>query len=186
LLRFFLHLSSFEPFWIRIRIPNADPDQGDQLNADPCGSGSETLVETKTFFSFSQKLFVFAKVFAKIGREIENFREIFRLRISFLRKDIAKILHFKVNFSACTISCLICFETLSGFDPPVAYIYNNTAVSFVLKQDPDLFWTSFASWNSDVSRHFRFPRNFFSLKFRFRESFHLSFPENFRYFRNFT
>jgi hypothetical protein len=27
--------------WIRIRIRNADP--GDKFNADPCGSGSETL-----------------------------------------------------------------------------------------------------------------------------------------------
>jgi hypothetical protein len=34
--------------------------------------------------------------------------------------------------------CLICFETLSGFDHPVGYLYNKTAVSFVLKQYPDL------------------------------------------------
>jgi hypothetical protein len=30
--------------WIRIRIPK--PDQGDKLNADPCGSGSVTLIIT--------------------------------------------------------------------------------------------------------------------------------------------
>jgi hypothetical protein len=42
-LRFFLHFSSFWTSWIRIRIPNADPDPGDLLNADPSGSGSETL-----------------------------------------------------------------------------------------------------------------------------------------------
>ncbi len=30
--------------WIRISIWNADPDPGDKFNADPCGSGSETLV----------------------------------------------------------------------------------------------------------------------------------------------
>jgi hypothetical protein len=39
---FLLNFSSFETSWIRIRIPNADPDPGDQLNADPSGSGSET------------------------------------------------------------------------------------------------------------------------------------------------
>ncbi len=33
------------PSWIRIRIRNlnADPDPATQINADPCGSGSETL-----------------------------------------------------------------------------------------------------------------------------------------------
>ncbi len=33
------------PSWIRIRIRNlyADPDPAAQINADPCGSGSETL-----------------------------------------------------------------------------------------------------------------------------------------------
>ncbi len=37
---------SFLPSWIRIRIPNlnADPDPAAQINADPCGSGSETLI----------------------------------------------------------------------------------------------------------------------------------------------
>jgi hypothetical protein len=30
--------------------------------------------------------------------------------------------------------CLICFETLSGFDHLVGYLYNNTDVSFVLKK----------------------------------------------------
>jgi hypothetical protein len=30
--------------WIRIRNKNADPDPATQINADPCGSGSETLV----------------------------------------------------------------------------------------------------------------------------------------------
>ena len=28
---------------MRIRILNADPDPGDKMNADPCGSGSEAL-----------------------------------------------------------------------------------------------------------------------------------------------
>jgi hypothetical protein len=36
------------PSWIRIRIRNlnADPDPATQINADPCGSGSETLILT--------------------------------------------------------------------------------------------------------------------------------------------
>jgi hypothetical protein len=37
---------NFISSWIRIRIWNADPDPGDKFNADPCGSGSETLLET--------------------------------------------------------------------------------------------------------------------------------------------
>jgi hypothetical protein len=32
------------PSWIRIRNLNADPDPATQINADPSGSGSETLV----------------------------------------------------------------------------------------------------------------------------------------------
>jgi hypothetical protein len=36
--------ANFISCWIRIRIPNADPDPGDKSTADPCGSGSETLV----------------------------------------------------------------------------------------------------------------------------------------------
>jgi hypothetical protein len=31
------------PSWIRIRNLYADPDPAAQINADPCGSGSETL-----------------------------------------------------------------------------------------------------------------------------------------------
>ncbi len=43
---------------IRIRIFNADPEPGTQMNADPCGSGSETLTvkflfEKKRFGAFS-------------------------------------------------------------------------------------------------------------------------------------
>ncbi len=39
-------MGSFSPSWIRIRIRNlyADPDPTAQINADPCGSGSETLL----------------------------------------------------------------------------------------------------------------------------------------------
>ncbi len=36
---------NFISCWIRIRIRNADP--GDKSNADPCGSGSETLIVSK-------------------------------------------------------------------------------------------------------------------------------------------
>ncbi len=37
--------ANFISSWIRIRIRiwNADSDPGDKFNADPCGSGSETL-----------------------------------------------------------------------------------------------------------------------------------------------
>jgi hypothetical protein len=35
--------ANFFSCWILIRIRNADPDPGDKFNADPCGSGSETL-----------------------------------------------------------------------------------------------------------------------------------------------
>jgi hypothetical protein len=38
---------NFISCWIRIRIRNADPDPGDKSNADPCGSGSETLIVIK-------------------------------------------------------------------------------------------------------------------------------------------
>jgi hypothetical protein len=36
---------SFLPSWIRIHnlYADPDPDQAAQINADPCGSGSETL-----------------------------------------------------------------------------------------------------------------------------------------------
>jgi hypothetical protein len=45
ILYFFYFCGSFLPSWIRIRIRNlnADPDPATQINADPCGSGSETL-----------------------------------------------------------------------------------------------------------------------------------------------
>jgi hypothetical protein len=45
ILDFFLFFGSFLPSCIRIRNLNADPDPdpATQINADPCGSGSETL-----------------------------------------------------------------------------------------------------------------------------------------------
>jgi hypothetical protein len=41
---------NFISCWIRIRIRNTDldPDPGDKSNADPCGSGSETLAANET------------------------------------------------------------------------------------------------------------------------------------------
>jgi hypothetical protein len=39
-------MGSILPSWIRIRNLNADPDPATQINADPCVSGSETLVCT--------------------------------------------------------------------------------------------------------------------------------------------
>jgi hypothetical protein len=59
-------------------------------------------------------------------RKWAGFRE-----ISFREKLTSILVHGRGN-------CLICFETLSGFDNPVGYLYHNTAVSFVSKQDPDL------------------------------------------------
>jgi hypothetical protein len=41
--------------WIRIRILNADPDPATQIYADPCGSGSATLLNctgTGTLYLF--------------------------------------------------------------------------------------------------------------------------------------
>jgi hypothetical protein len=45
--------ANFISSWIRIRIWNADPDPGDKFNADPCGSGSETLVASGKENSFA-------------------------------------------------------------------------------------------------------------------------------------
>jgi hypothetical protein len=100
--------------------------------------------------------------------------------------------------------CLICFETLYGFDHPVGYLYNKPAASFVLKQDPDLlvlFAQEFYIVYPDPLAHcipstskLRLPlgirvfhgisasRVIFGDNFRFRESFR----ENFGYFRNFS
>jgi hypothetical protein len=36
--------------WVTIPLLDPDPDQEPQINADPCGSGSETLVCTVHFF----------------------------------------------------------------------------------------------------------------------------------------
>jgi hypothetical protein len=55
ILGFFYFCGSFLPSWIRIRIRNlnADPDPATQINADPCGSGSETLnVAIGGYFKF--------------------------------------------------------------------------------------------------------------------------------------
>jgi hypothetical protein len=46
ILDFFYFCGTFLPSWIRIRNLNADPDPdpATQINADPCGSESETLI----------------------------------------------------------------------------------------------------------------------------------------------
>jgi hypothetical protein len=66
----FLHFSqfsgSFWPSWIRICIPNVDPDPADY---NECGSGSTTLYATNTLFvSFSP--FFSALVFLTVVRRI--------------------------------------------------------------------------------------------------------------------
>jgi hypothetical protein len=57
---FFWH---FLPSWIGIRISNLyadpDPDPAAQINADPCGSGSETLFERVQVFSHDKNYFYF-------------------------------------------------------------------------------------------------------------------------------
>jgi hypothetical protein len=54
ILFFFYFCWSFLPSWIRIRIRNlnADPNPATQINADPCGSGSETLSVDHNLDSF--------------------------------------------------------------------------------------------------------------------------------------
>ena len=44
---FAVFIGKIFPSWILIRILNADPDLGEKMNADPCGSGSTTLVKLK-------------------------------------------------------------------------------------------------------------------------------------------
>jgi hypothetical protein len=83
--------------------------------------------------------------------------------------------------------CLICFETLFGFDHPVVYLYINTDVSF--KQGPDLlvlnivflilFWTLPGSVGSKL--HLPLGIRMFHGIFASRAIFH----ENFRYYHNF-
>jgi hypothetical protein len=107
----------------------------------------ETRVETKTVF------FIFAKseneqIFAKNVRLRENlflFSEKFSQKFFVCAKVFVEGKVCRENFTFQTPLlvhvhgyCLICFETLSGFDHRVGYLNNNTAVSFVLKQDPDL------------------------------------------------
>jgi hypothetical protein len=41
--------SQFPGFWIRIRNPNSGPDSGEPINADPCGSRSETQLFSRRF-----------------------------------------------------------------------------------------------------------------------------------------
>ena len=52
---FFNFCGSFLPSWIRIRIRNLnadpDPDPATQINADPCGSGSKTLLQSNARYT---------------------------------------------------------------------------------------------------------------------------------------
>jgi hypothetical protein len=52
---FFYFCGSFLPSWIRIRSRNLnadpDPNPATQINADPCGSGSETLIPSRDIMS---------------------------------------------------------------------------------------------------------------------------------------
>jgi len=56
ILDFFYFCGSFLAAWIRIRISNlnVDPDPATQINADPCGSGSETLNKNNISISHLQ------------------------------------------------------------------------------------------------------------------------------------
>jgi hypothetical protein len=130
----------------------------------------QTRVETKTVFSFSRK----AKIKRKWTnfREIsfrENFRfcESFREKFSFSRKfsrKCSKTNIFAQVFFFCEILqrkfyfltsilvhvygyCLICYETLSGFDHPVGYLYivdiwySRFIVDSTIKRLSHLFWS---------------------------------------------
>jgi hypothetical protein len=96
---------------------------------------------------FSQKVFVYVKAFANVFAkkfcfcENENFCESFRLRVK--GKFCCDKLPLKFYILTSILVhvygyCLICFDTLSGFDHPVRCLYNKMTVPFVLKQDPDL------------------------------------------------
>jgi hypothetical protein len=96
-----------------------------------------TRVETKTvflIFAKNENEQVFPNFRESSFRENFRFRKSFREKFSFSRKSfvLTSIIVHVYGY------CLICFETLPGFDRPVGYHYNKTAVSFVLKQDSDL------------------------------------------------
>jgi hypothetical protein len=81
-------------------------------------------------FSFSQKNFVIAKFCC----ENENFLKSFRLRVKgkFCCDKLPRKFYILTSILVHVYGyCLLCFESLSGFDHPVWYLYNKTAVSFV-------------------------------------------------------
>jgi hypothetical protein len=106
-------------------------------------------------FSFSRK-FSFLHKFSQKNSFLRNFSHNFCAKTTNFRKNFR--LRFKGKFFCDRLPrkfylltsilvhvygyryryCLIYFETLSGFDHPFGYLYNKTAVSFVLKQYPDL------------------------------------------------
>jgi hypothetical protein len=74
------------------------------------------------------KIFVFAQVFARKFRcGNENFRASFRLRAEgkFFATSYHKKLYILTSILVYVYGyCLICFETISGFDHKVGYLYN--------------------------------------------------------------
>jgi hypothetical protein len=53
-------LSFFQFFWVIFALLDPDPDPAAQINADPCGSGSETLIRpvTRAWASYHYQVFV--------------------------------------------------------------------------------------------------------------------------------
>jgi hypothetical protein len=92
-------------------------------------------------FSFLQN-FLFSQKFSQKFSFSRTFSQNFSRKRKFSRKFSFKGKFFVILTSILVHVygyCRICFETLSGFDHPVGNLtYNKTAVSFVLKQDPDL------------------------------------------------
>ncbi len=78
-LYFFFFVGHFCPPEIRIRILNADPDPepSTRINADPCGSGSATLVNGNAFYLFlvlhEDLLQSDNLIFVRLALGLENF-----------------------------------------------------------------------------------------------------------------
>jgi hypothetical protein len=148
-------------------------------------------------FREKRKLSENEQIFAKSFRFCENFsenfrfRESFRIKFSVLRKSSQKF--FAKVFGFCEILprkcyfltsillhvygyCLICFETLSGFDHTVGYLNNKTAVSFVLKirkrnfSFNPRFWVIIflGAFCHEVDSHFEYKRKITTLLYPYQ------------------
>jgi hypothetical protein len=114
ILDFFYFCGSFLPSWIRIRNLNADPDpdQATQINADPCGSGSETLLPTyhvEVSFEYGVRNWIqnqIRKDLLSFGIEIDQNYQINMIsclskRLLYLRRYVFDILFLTVGIFLC-------------------------------------------------------------------------------------